>query len=152
MKTRIYTDGACSGNPGPGGWAAVILFENEKQQISGFEKDTTNNRMELRAVVESLRIVFQLQCKKIEVHSDSAYVVNSVKNKWLKKWSENGWKTIQGKDVKNKDLWLALLDLLNNKNKQINFVKVKGHSGDKHNEMVDQLAKREVDKVRNKQS
>ena len=145
MKIRIYTDGACSGNPGPGGWGAVILFENEKQLISGNEHPTTNNRMELKAVVEALKIALQFS-KKIDIYSDSAYVVNTIKNKWYKNWSLNGWKTVKKEDVKNKDLWVELIELLGHH--PINLVKVKGHSGDKNNELVDKLAKREVERIK----
>lgn len=147
MKIRIYTDGACSGNPGPGGWAAIILFEHDKQEISGYELDTTNNRMELRAAVEALQLSLNLGHKKIDLYSDSAYVVNAVKNKWIKKWGENGWKTVNREPVKNKDLWLKLVSLLS-KSSDINFIKVKGHSGDKNNEKVDTLAKREVERAK----
>ncbi|MCX7924152.1 MAG: ribonuclease HI [Clostridia bacterium] len=147
MKTRIFTDGACSGNPGPGGWAAIILLPNDRQQITGFEEETTNNRMELKAAVESLKLALSLGQKKVDIYSDSAYVVNAVKNKWLKKWGENGWKTVSREDVKNKDLWLQLVNLLE-KSRDINFIKIKGHSGDKHNEAVDKLAKREIELAR----
>lgn len=147
MKVRAYTDGACSGNPGPGGWAAVILFPSDRQEISGYEEDTTNNRMELRAAVETLRLVLSLGYTKIDIYSDSAYVVNAVKKEWLKKWGHNGWKTVGGKDVKNKDLWLRLVELLT-RSQYINFIKVKGHSGDKNNELVDKLAKREVERAK----
>lgn len=143
MKIRAYTDGACSSNPGPGGWAAIIFFPNERQIISGHEIDTTNNRMELKAVVETLKLVLNMGHTKIDIYSDSAYVVNAVKKDWLKKWGNNGWKTVSGKDVKNKDLWLTLVSLLK-KSKHINFIKVKGHFGDKNNEQVDELAKREI--------
>jgi len=147
MKVRAYTDGACSGNPGPGGWAAVILFPNDRQEISGYEPDTTNNRMELRAAVETLKLVLSLGYTKIDIYSDSAYVVNAVKKEWLKKWGHNGWKTVDGKDVKNKDLWVRLVELLS-KSRHINFIKVKGHSGDKNNELVDKLAKWEVERAK----
>ncbi len=147
MKVRAYTDGACSGNPGPGGWAAVILFPSDRQEISGFEEDTTNNRMELRAAVETLKLVLSLGYTKIDIYSDSAYVVNAVKKEWLKKWGHNGWKTVGGEDVKNKDLWIRLVELLT-RSRYINFIKVKGHSGDKNNELVDKLAKREVERAK----
>lgn len=143
MKIRVYTDGACSGNPGPGGWAALILLDDDRQEISGFEKDTTNNRMELLAVVEAIKLVLSLGHKKIDVYSDSAYVVNAVKQNWMKKWSYNGWKTSSQTDVKNKDLWIRLANLLK-ESKDIKLVKVAGHSGDKNNDTVDRLAKREV--------
>ncbi len=147
MKIRIFTDGACSGNPGPGGWAAVIFFPNEKQEISGYEEDTTNNRMELKAVIEALKLVINMGYKKVDIYSDSAYVVNAIKNKWIKKWELNGWKTVAGKNVKNKDLWVKLQMILS-KNNQINFIKIKGHNGNKHNERVDLLAKKEIERMR----
>lgn len=144
MKIRIYTDGACSGNPGPGGWAAVVLLDEDRQEISGYEENTTNNRMELIAVVESLRLVLSLKHYKIDIYSDSAYVVNAVKNQWIRKWANNGWKTTSQSDVKNKDLWQQLLNLLK-QSPNISLVKVAGHSGNKYNDIVDGLAKREID-------
>jgi ribonuclease HI len=147
MKIRIFTDGACSGNPGPGGWAAIILFPNDRQEISGFEEDTTNNRMELRAAVEALKLTLSMGHSKIDIYSDSAYVVNAVKNNWIKKWGSNGWKTVGHEDVKNKDLWLKLVDLLD-RARDVNFIKVKGHSGDKNNERVDKLARKEIERSR----
>jgi len=143
MKVRIYTDGACSGNPGPGGWAARLLLPNDSQEISGFEEDTTNNRMELQAVVQAIKLALFLGYKKIDVYSDSAYVVNAVKKGWIKRWSRNGWKTSRQEDVKNKDLWILLLSLLK-ESKDIHLIKVAGHSGHEHNEAVDQLAKRQI--------
>lgn len=142
---RIYTDGACSGNPGPGGWAAILLFDEEQQAISGGEIHTTNNQMELKAVVEALQLLRSLGYSKAVVYCDSAYVVNSVQNEWMKKWYANGWKTISGEDVKNKDLWLRLKKVLTN---DVTFVKVKGHSGDKNNEKADALARKEVLKLK----
>jgi ribonuclease HI len=153
MKARIYCDGACSGNPGPGGWAGIILLPTEKLKISGNEKETTNNRMELRAALESIRAAILSGYTHIDVYSDSAYVVNAVKKEWLKKWAHNGWKTSNKdtsgelKDVKNRDLWEIMLRLTN-KYRDINFVKVKGHAGDKYNEDVDMLARAEVEKVK----
>lgn len=144
MKVRIYTDGACSGNPGPGGWGAILLFDSFKETISGGEKTTTNNRMELKAVIESIKLALRLGEKKLHIYSDSAYVVNAVKNEWIKKWERNGWKTISGDDVKNKDLWVELVELLKT-NRGIHLIKVAGHSGDKYNELVDKLAKKEVE-------
>lgn len=144
MKMRIYTDGACSGNPGPGGWAAVILLDEDKQEISGYEDNTTNNRMELVAVVESLRLALSISSQKIDIYSDSAYVVNAVRHQWVKKWARNGWKTVNKSDVKNKDLWIKLLALLK-LSPDINLVKVAGHSGNKYNDIVDNLAKREIE-------
>jgi ribonuclease HI len=142
---RIYTDGACSGNPGPGGWAAILLFEEDQQSISGGETHATNNQMELKAVVEALQLLKSLGYSKATVYSDSAYVVNAVQNEWMKKWYANGWKTILGEDVKNKDLWLRLKKVLTN---DVKFVKIKGHSGDKNNEKADALARKEVLKLK----
>lgn len=144
MKIRVYTDGACSGNPGPGGWAALILMDEDRQEISGYEPATTNNRMELKAVVESIKLVLSLGHKKIDIYSDSAYVVNAVRQDWLKKWSRNGWKNVRQEDIKNRDLWASLLDLLK-VSKDIRLIKVAGHSGDKNNDVVDGLAKREIE-------
>lgn len=147
MKIRIFTDGACSGNPGPGGWAAVLLLPNQRQEVSGAERNTTNNRMELKAVVESLKLALKLGYKKIDLYSDSAYVINAKNKEWLKKWLENGWKTKLGDEVKNKDLWQQLAYLLD-KSHDIHFIKVKGHSGIKNNEHVDTLARTEVEKLK----
>lgn len=146
-KIRIYTDGACSKNPGPGGWAAVLLFSNSKQEISGFEPDTTNNRMELKAIIEAIKLAQTLGYNKIDVYSDSSYCVNTVRNKWIKKWEYNGWKTIKGENVKNKDLWEKLSQLIK-KHKGVNLIKVKGHSGNKHNERADLLARKEIERMR----
>lgn len=145
MKIRAFTDGACSGNPGVGGWGSVILLPNQKLEIMGGEVETTNNRMELKAVIETIKLVLKLGYNKLDIYSDSAYVVNSVKNNWLNKWQHNGWKTLQGTDVKNKDLWKELAYLLNKTNK-INILKIKGHSGHKQNERADNLAKEAINK------
>lgn len=150
MNIRIFTDGACRGNPGEGGWAAVILLPEKNETISGFEKQTTNNRMELKAVIEALRYISKLKYRKHEIYSDSAYVVNTVKHGWLKKWRLNGWKTVKMESVKNQELWqelLELLSLLKSKNKIVKFIKVKGHSGHKFNDMADKIAKNEIFKI-----
>jgi len=140
MKVRIFTDGSCSGNPGRGGWGAIVLLPESRKELKGTEDSTTNNRMELKAVIEALKEVLYLGYKKIDIYSDSAYVVNAVKQKWIKKWEFNGFITLAGKEVKNKDLWLELIMLLE-QSRDINLIKVKGHSGIKHNEQVDKLAK-----------
>ena len=149
MKIRIYTDGACRGNPGPGGWGAIILFSDKRKEISGCEEYTTNNRMELKAVIEAIKRVTRkldnTQFKCIEVYSDSAYVVNAVKQGWLKRWKWNGWKTRNDDAVKNKDLWQELDEMLGQH--KINLVKIKGHSGHKHNERVDLIAKEAIDLI-----
>jgi ribonuclease HI len=154
MKARIYCDGACSGNPGPGGWAGIILLDKEVKRISGGDKEATNNRMELRAALESIREAILSGYTHIDVYSDSAYVVNAVKKEWLKKWAHNGWKTSSKdadgklKEVRNQDLWMIMLKLTD-KYRHINFIKVKGHSGVKYNEEVDKLAKKEVEALKN---
>lgn len=145
MKVRAYTDGACSGNPGVGGWASVILLPDQKLEIMGSETQTTNNRMELKAVIETIKLVIKLGYNKLDIYSDSAYVVNSIKNKWINKWRLNGWKTLSNTDVKNKDLWQELLNLLC-VTRKINVIKIKGHSGHKQNERADTLAKEVTEK------
>lgn len=147
MKIRAYTDGACSMNPGPGGWACVILFPESKQEMCGGEEETTNNRMELRAAVEAIKFITKMGYTKIDIYSDSAYVVNAIKNRWLKKWRKNGWKTVSHEDVKNRDLWEALCKYLD-KYRDINFIKVKGHADNEHNNRCDKLAKREVERIK----
>lgn len=147
-KINIYTDGSCSKNPGPGGWATLIIYESKVSCLSGYEVESTNNRMELIAVVEALKEIIK-RCNKykaFEIFSDSAYVVNSFKNGWMYNWKMNGWKTKNGRDVKNIDLWkqsIKLLGLINNRNPkcEIIFTKIKGHSGITYNEIVDRLAK-----------
>ena len=136
MKFTIYTDGACSGNPGPGGWGAVIFDEREKQNnISGKVKDTTNNRMELMAPIMALK---KIKSKSdITIFTDSTYVKNGI-TEWIKKWEKNGWKNSNRKPVKNKDLWIKLNDLCQ-KNKVI-WKWVKGHSNNKYNTLADKLA------------
>ena len=154
MKVRIYTDGACSENPGPGGWASVWMSDNNIKVISGCNPKTTNNQMELTAVVVSLRKVVDILTtsnpwvsKEYEVYSDSAYVVNSINNNWIERWRLNGWKTSKGDDVKNVELWMECLKLLSKIRRmgiKITFIKVKGHSGDTLNEYADEVAKKEV--------
>ena len=136
MKYIIYTDGACSGNPGPGGWGAVIFDEREKQNnISGKVKDTTNNRMELMAPIMALK---KIKSKSdIVIFTDSIYVKNGI-TEWIKKWEKNGWKSSNKKAVKNKDLWIKLNDLCQ-KNKVL-WKRVKGHSNNKYNNLADELA------------
>lgn len=141
-KVTIYTDGACSGNPGTGGWAAVLTYGGKTKEISGFEPQTTNNRMELRAVIEAIAAVkLGFEC---EIYSDSAYVVNAVNNNWLFSWQQNGWKTAANKPVKNPDLWQRLLQELNRR--KISFIKVKGHAAVELNERCDFLARMEIER------
>ncbi len=138
----IYTDGACSGNPGAGGWGAVLIYGHNKKEISGFEEDTTNNRMELTAVIRALSLLKQ-KCN-VELFSDSAYVVNAIKNNWLDNWKVNGWVGADKKPVKNIELWKELDSLLQTHN--VNFNKVKGHSDNELNNRCDELATGEIKK------
>ena len=136
MEYTVYTDGACSGNPGPGGWGAVI-FDNQKNQknISGKEKDTTNNRMELMAPIMALKKIKSMS--NVMIFTDSTYVKNGI-TEWIKKWEKNGWKSSSKKPVKNKDLWIKLNDLCQ-KNK-VQWKWIKGHSNNKYNNLADDLA------------
>ena len=143
MQIKIYTDGACVGNPGPGGWAAIILIENEKKELFGGEKLTTNNRMELTAAIKSLEYYDsqegkQLSLKEIKIYTDSIYLKEGITS-WVNNWERNNWKTSDKKNVKNVDLWKKLQDLV--KSKQIEWCWVKGHSGDPMNDLADKLAK-----------
>tara|TARA_B110000008_G_C16400639_1_gene335596 strand:- start:17 stop:442 length:426 start_codon:yes stop_codon:yes gene_type:complete len=136
MKYVIYTDGACSGNPGPGGWGAVILDKDKNQEnISGKEKNTTNNRMELMAPIMALK---KLKFKsEIVIFTDSTYVKNGI-TEWIKKWEKNGWKNANKKPIKNKDLWIKLHNLCMDNN--VNWKWIKGHSNNKYNDLADKLA------------
>lgn len=153
MRIRIYTDGACSENPGPGGWAMVVNTENACDQFSGGEASTTNNRMELTGMVKALRyIATQGNSRDIyEVYCDSAYVVNSINNKWLERWKLNGWKTKQGEDIKNRDLWEQIGECfkrIRKQEQQVVLIKIKGHAGNTFNELVDKLARAESMKAK----
>ena len=136
MKYIIYTDGACSGNPGPGGWGAVIFNQdNNQKNISGKENDTTNNRMELMAPIMSLKKIEPNS--EITIYTDSTYVKNGI-TEWIKRWKKNGWKGANKKPINNKDLWIKLDNLC--KNKKIIWKWVKGHSNNKYNNLADELA------------
>ena len=148
---KIYTDGSCLNNQNSfnvGGWGCIFVDEESdtKENLTvytGAEKNTTNNRMELTAVLVALKKLHKKDFKLVEIYSDSAYVINAVKNNWLKSWKNNNWKTSRGGEVKNKDLWVEFLNLVKEtkeKKIKIRFVKVKGHSGNKYNEMVDREA------------
>lgn len=134
-RIYIYTDGACKGNPGPGGWGALLKYKEHKKEINGFSKNTTNNIMELTAVIESLLIIKQKS--NITIITDSNYVKDGI-TKWIANWKNKGWKTSNKKPVKNKDLWKKLDDLSNNHN--IKWEWVRGHTGNPGNERADQLA------------
>jgi ribonuclease HI len=139
-EITIYTDGACSGNPGPGGWAAVLLYKNHEKEISGGEEHTTNNRMEMMAVIEGLKQLKE-PCR-VNLYSDSAYLINAFIKEWIDKWQRNGWQTAGKKPVENRDLWEELLRLT--KIHTVEWSKVAGHSGDHYNERCDELAKGRV--------
>ena len=135
-KVVIYTDGACSGNPGPGGWGAILMYKDNKKEISGGKKDTTNNVMELTAVIEGLKLL-KYPCE-VDLYSDSAYVVNAFNQNWLNNWKKNGWRSSGGGEVLNIDLWKELLSLT--EKREVEFVKVKGHSDNVLNNRCDALA------------
>ncbi len=133
---QIYTDGACSGNPGPGGWGAVLLYGQHEKQLSGGEANTTNNRMELTAVIEALSLL-KRPCR-VTLTTDSKYVADSVTKGWVYGWQKRGWKKSDGKDAINVDLWQRLLPLL--QTHEVTFVWIKGHAGHQYNEICDKLA------------
>ena len=134
---KIYTDGSCLKNPGDGGWAVIIIRDDESKEISGSERDTTNNRMELLAPINALKEMKQNE--QIEIYTDSQYVKLGI-TEWINKWVLNNWKTSKKEDVKNKDLWIELYNL--NKNLDIKWNCVKAHAGNTMNEKVDLLAKK----------
>ena len=142
-EVTIYTDGACSGNPGPGGWAAILMAGGAKKEMSGGERDTTNNRMELMAVIEGLKAL-KRPCK-VDIYSDSAYVVNAFEQNWIGKWVKNGWKNSAKAEVANSDLWKELINLTAMHN--VTFHKVKGHADNEFNNRCDELAVREWKKI-----
>ena len=133
----IYTDGACSGNPGPGGWGTILMSGENKKELSGGSKDTTNNIMEITAVIEGLKAL-KKPCK-VQLYSDSAYVVNAFNQKWIYGWMKNGWKTSNKEPVKNKELWEELYALT--KIHEVTFIKVKGHADNEFNNRCDELAR-----------
>lgn len=139
-KVIIYTDGACSGNPGPGGWGTILMYKEHKKELSGGEKNTTNNIMEITAVLEGLKAL-KAECE-VEIYSDSAYVVNAFNNNWIDSWKNNGWRNSKKEEVKNKELWQEL-DTLAKKYKA-KFIKVKGHSDNEYNNRCDELARNAI--------
>ena len=144
MKIKIYTDGACAGNPGPGGWAAVIILENKKKELYGGEKLTTNNRMELTAAIKALEYCLTKEKKQssfdhIKIYTDSNYVKDGITT-WINNWEKNNWKTANKKNVKNIDLWKQLKKLV--KSEKVDWFWVKGHSNNPMNNLADELAKK----------
>ena len=144
MEIKIYTDGACIGNPGPGGWAAIVLMENQKNEIFGGEKLTTNNRMELMAAIKGLEYCVkqdqkQPTLKHVKIFTDSIYVKEGI-TVWINNWEKNNWKTADKKNVKNVDLWKRLNELVNSNQVEWNWIK--GHSENPMNDLADRLAKK----------
>lgn len=136
----LYTDGACSGNPGPGGWASILTFNDRHLKISGYSAQTTNNKMELTAVIEGLK-----RLKKpshVHIVTDSKYIHNAFSLNWITRWQHNNWKTVTKEPVKNKELWLVLLEFSQKHN--ISWEWVKGHAGHKYNELCDEMARNAI--------
>lgn len=142
-KVSIWTDGACSYNPGPGGWAAILQYGKAEKVLSGGKNETTNNVMELTAVVEGLKALKE-KCSVL-LYSDSAYVVNAVEQGWLHNWKANGFRTADKKPVKNRELWEELDALLSEH--AVKFIKVKGHADNEYNNRCDSIARSEVEKL-----
>lgn len=139
-KVVIYTDGACSGNPGPGGWGTILMYKDTKKEISGGNNNTTNNIMEITAVIEGLKML-KYECE-VEIYSDSAYVVNAFNQGWIYNWRKNNWKTSGKEPVKNKELWEELYELT--KKHKVTFIKVKGHADNEYNNRCDELARKAI--------
>ncbi|MEM9573037.1 MAG: ribonuclease HI [Pseudomonadota bacterium] len=140
---QIWTDGACSGNPGPGGWGVLLVSGTRRKELYGGDADTTNNRMELQAAIEALNALKKPSA--VTLHTDSTYVKDGL-TKWIHGWKKNGWKTAAKKPVKNKDLWQALDEAC--ARHDIKWVWVKGHAGDEGNEKADELARRGAEEAR----
>ena len=132
----IYTDGACSGNPGPGGWGVVLIYQENKKELSGYQPETTNNRRELFAAIQGLSALKE-SCV-VNLYSDSSYLVNAFEKHWIEKWQRNGWKTSTKSPVENQDLWKLLL--IHVRKHQVRFIKVKGHSDNQYNNRCDEMA------------
>jgi ribonuclease HI len=141
-KVTIYTDGACSGNPGPGGWGALLRFGSKEKELSGGEKETTNNRMELTAALEALKALTR-PCQ-VEFYTDSEYLRKGI-TEWMANWKRKGWKTAGKKPVKNQDLWQELDAAI--QEHQINWHWVRGHAGQRENERVDRLARAAIPQI-----
>lgn len=142
QKVEIYTDGACSGNPGPGGWGVILRYKNTEKELSGFEAMTTNNRMEIRAAIEGIKAL--TRSVKIEVYTDSQYLRDGV-TKWLFQWKKNNWRLSNKSPVKNQDLWEELDTLI--QNHDVSWHWVRGHSGHPENERADALARQAIEEA-----
>ncbi|MCC5915219.1 MAG: ribonuclease HI [Balneolaceae bacterium] len=141
----LYTDGACSGNPGPGGWGALLIWNGKEKELSGGEAHTTNNRMEMRAIIEGFKAL-KRSCH-VKVHSDSALIINAFKKGWIDNWQRRGWKKADKKPVENRELWEEMLAAT--AKHQVSWIKVKGHSDDELNNRVDEIAVMESKKFQN---
>ena len=141
-SVKIYTDGACSGNPGKGGWAAILLYEGHEKVITGYDPETTNNRMELTAAIEGLKAL-KYPCS-VELYSDSSYLVDAFNNGWITGWKMNGWRTSSKDEVKNMELWETIGRIGEHPN--VAWIKVKGHSDNEYNNRCDKLAVGEIKK------
>ena len=139
-EVELYTDGACSGNPGPGGWGAVLLAKGHRKELSGAEPQTTNQRMELTAAIGALSAL-KRPCQ-VRLYSDSAYLINAFKQRWFDRWQQNGWRNSKGQAVENQDLWQELLRLA--AIHRIEWVKVKGHADNVENNRCDALARQAI--------
>ena len=143
-KVILYTDGACSGNPGIGGWAVILMYKGHEKELVGYNKDTTNNRMEMFAIIQGLSALKE-PCE-VQVYSDSAYVCNAFIEGWVDEWAKNNWKTAGKNPVKNDDLWKLMLIQI--KKHKVTFNKVKGHADNEYNNRCDKLATDEIKRVK----
>ena len=139
-KVIIYTDGACSGNPGPGGWGSILMYKENKKEIFGNKENTTNNVMELTAALEALKLL-KFPCE-VDLYSDSAYLVNGFDKGWIYNWQKNNWQTANKEPVKNKEIWEAIYQMT--KVHKIKFIKVKGHSDNEFNNRCDEMARKAI--------
>ena len=142
-KVIIYTDGACSGNPGPGGWGAILMYKDTKKEISGGKKDTTNNVMELTAALEALKLL-KFPCE-VELYSDSAYLVNGFNQGWIYGWQKSSWKNSSKEPVKNKEIWEEIYKMT--QKHKVKFIKVKGHSDNEFNNRCDEMARNAIKRL-----
>lgn len=142
-RVIVHTDGACSGNPGPGGWGAILEWQGHIRELSGGERETTNNRMELTAAIEALKALTRKS--SVDIFTDSQYVRGGITG-WIKNWRRNGWRTSDKKPVKNADLWKALDELT--QQHDVHWHWVRGHAGDERNERADELAREGIETIR----